>query len=160
MIYLLISLIYLPYLDRQTQISFKLIVMAARTNINKARSQKTGNHAPYSLRYAGILTSLITSPERMQEKGPTTVYRPYSRRLKCPAICRCHSKGGTFASVTLRPWALVLSEGWTLGLLHGSPRHSTTWANKAAVKCAMKKNRIQDVQQNKNKQTKNVQSLM
>lgn len=49
MIYLLISLIYLPYLDRQTQISFKLIVMAARTNINKARSQKTGNHAPYSL---------------------------------------------------------------------------------------------------------------
>ena len=40
---------YLPYLDRQTQISFKLIVMAARTNINKARSQKTGNHAPYSL---------------------------------------------------------------------------------------------------------------
>lgn len=39
---------YLPYLDRQTQISFKLIVMAARTNINKARSQKTGNHAPYS----------------------------------------------------------------------------------------------------------------
>ena len=49
MIYLLISIIYLPYLDRQTQISFKLIVMAARTNINKARSQKTGNHAPYSL---------------------------------------------------------------------------------------------------------------
>lgn len=49
MIYLFISLIYLPYLDRQTQISFKLIVMAARTNINKARSQKTGNHAPYSL---------------------------------------------------------------------------------------------------------------
>ena len=49
MIYLLISLIYLPYLDKQTQISFKLIVMAARTNINKARSQKTGNHAPYSL---------------------------------------------------------------------------------------------------------------
>ena len=39
----------MPYLDRQTQISFKLIVMAARTNINKARSQKTGNHAPYSL---------------------------------------------------------------------------------------------------------------
>ena len=75
----------------------------------------------------------------MQEKGPTTVYRPYSRRLKCPAICRCHSKGSTFSSVTLRPWALVLSEGWTLGLLHGSPGHSTTWAHKAAVKCAMKK---------------------
>ena len=140
MIYLLISIIYLPYLDRQTQISFKLIVMAARKTLTKPDRKKPGTTLPILCqRYVGILTSLVTSPERMQEKGPTTVYRPYSRRLKCPAICRCHSKGSTFSSVTLRPWALVLSEGWTLGLLHGSPGHSTSWANKAAVKCAMKK---------------------
>ena len=47
----------------------------------------------------------------------------YLRRLECLTICRCHNKGSTFSSVTLRPWVLVWPGFECL----------PNWANRVAV---------------------------
>ena len=36
---------------------------------------------------------------RACETGPSTVYRPYPRRLESQTVCRCYYKGSTFSSV-------------------------------------------------------------
>ena len=90
----------------------------------------------YDLHSFQIVMWVLLCPTRTNhwkccETGPTN-FRPYLRRLESLTICRCHYKGSTFFSVTLRPWVLV-QPGFEPATSRSADRHSPNWANYKAV---------------------------
>ena len=66
------------------------------------------------------------------ETGPKVFRPPYPWRLECLTISKCHNKGSTFSTVTLRPWVLV-RPWFEPATSRSADRRLSNWAKRAEV---------------------------
>ena len=85
------------------------------------------------LLFANSAWVLLRPTELSWTKVVRRDYRPYLKRIEILTICRCHYKGNTFSSVTLRPWVVVRPE-FGPATSRTVARCSSNWDNRSTVK--------------------------